>query len=237
MRSRKDRLTLAALALFFVTFNGTYVAWDSGYLDSRKAQLLKGTAYSVASSAWQRSKRQGISYDRMKRDVSSGIAGCKDDSCRTEKIYEGIDRLAEYWYGTPHDYAGTAKEPKDGQIACGYFVSTILQDLGFKLNRSDIGQLESDRIIKRFCDMDTYAWYSNKPASVLEEHVEKHGKGAYILGLDSHVAFINYDGERADAIHSNPIFPDGVVKQDVSWSPIIVISGAKVIGKIDPDKY
>src|SRR5437764_1215954 len=35
------------------------------------------------------------------------------------------------WFGTPWDFNGTTQTPGEGKIACGYFVTTVMRDLGF----------------------------------------------------------------------------------------------------------
>ena len=37
------------------------------------------------------------------------------------------------WYGTGWDFYGTTETPKQGKIACGYFVTTVLRDAGVKV--------------------------------------------------------------------------------------------------------
>ena len=42
-----------------------------------------------------------------------------------------IDEIFSAWIGTRWDFDGTSQTPREGRIACGYFVSTVLRDAGF----------------------------------------------------------------------------------------------------------
>src|SRR6188474_3208784 len=45
------------------------------------------------------------------------------------------DSLFTCWLGTPWDFYGTTQTPGKGKIACGYFVTTLLRDMGASVNR------------------------------------------------------------------------------------------------------
>ena len=51
------------------------------------------------------------------------------------------------WYGTAWDFNGTTEMPQQGKIACGYFVSTVLRDAGWKVQRTRLAQQASENII------------------------------------------------------------------------------------------
>ena len=56
-------------------------------------------------------------------------------------LYESIlNKLIPHWYGTLCDFNGYTSKPGEGVIACGYFVSTLLRDAGFNLNRYDLAK-------------------------------------------------------------------------------------------------
>ena len=56
-------------------------------------------------------------------------------------LLTAIDAHFEHWKGTPWDFNGTTRIPGQGTIACGYFVTTALQDAGFDLPRYRCGQM------------------------------------------------------------------------------------------------
>ena len=62
----------------------------------------------------------------------------------TRTIYSD---LFPSWYGTAWDFNGTTEIPRQGKIACGYFVSTVLRDAGLKVERAQLAQQASENII------------------------------------------------------------------------------------------
>ena len=48
-------------------------------------------------------------------------------------------KVFPYWYGTPWSFNGHTEQPKNGSIACGFFVGTILRDIGFNIDRIRLG--------------------------------------------------------------------------------------------------
>ncbi|MCL2715253.1 MAG: hypothetical protein FWD68_11870 [Alphaproteobacteria bacterium] len=50
-------------------------------------------------------------------------------SCLTSTL---SNSLFPVWYGTPWNFNGTTRVPGQGTIACGYFVTGILSDAGFR---------------------------------------------------------------------------------------------------------
>ena len=61
----------------------------------------------------------------------------KDTVITTARAYllTTIDAQFEHWKGTPWDFNGTTRTPGEGAIACGYFVTTVLEQAGFKIER------------------------------------------------------------------------------------------------------
>ena len=51
-----------------------------------------------------------------------------------------LDEVINHWYETKWSFEGHTETPKQGTIACGYFVSTTLRDVGFNLNRYKLAQ-------------------------------------------------------------------------------------------------
>lgn len=62
------------------------------------------------------------------------------DSIKSEFTTHLVDRIIPHWYGTPWSFGGHTAVPNKGEIACGYFISTTLRDMGIKLNRYRLAQ-------------------------------------------------------------------------------------------------
>src|SRR5687768_13237846 len=50
------------------------------------------------------------------------------------------EKLIPHWLTTPWSFEGHTSIPRQGKIACGYFVSTTLLHMGFNVNRYKFAQ-------------------------------------------------------------------------------------------------
>ena len=107
------------------------------------------------------------------------------------------------WLGHPWDFNGIATIPGEGEIACGYFVSTIMRDAGFKINRIRVAQQPSQNIIRTFVDKrEFFEIKTNTPYQEYVDDITKNYQGIQIVGLDKHVAFIVIKDGEMRFIHS-----------------------------------
>ena len=67
-----------------------------------------------------------------------------------ELLQLSLPHLMRCWLGTPWDFNGTAHEPGTGKVACGYFVSSVLQDAGFLVEWAPLAQQASQNILGTF---------------------------------------------------------------------------------------
>ena len=111
-----------------------------------------------------------------------------------------VESIFPLWLGTPWDYNGTTQQPQQGEIACGYFVSTTLRDAGFKVERVKLAQQASMNIMKTVCDRETITVH--KSVKKLIETVKTQGEGLYITGLSDHVGYILYWKGNVEFCHS-----------------------------------
>ena len=150
----------------------------------------------------------------------------------TRAIY---DDLFSAWYGTPWDFNGTTETPQQGKIACGYFVSTILRDAGWKVERVRLAQQASENIILSLTT-DPFVKRFRRVAIVdFVNAVKEWGPGIYIVGLDIHVGFIvNTDGD-VYFVHSSYVDPYTVIKEKAIESRILSGSNYRVLGKVLAD--
>lgn len=143
--------------------------------------------------------------------------------------------LFEFWYGTPWDFYGTSETPGQGKIACGYFVTTILRDLGLKVQRAKLAQQASENIIGSLTTDAYIKRYRLKSINEFVEDVRKAGPGIYIVGLDVHVGFILNVDDQVYFVHSSYMDPLCVVKERALESKILTASKYRVLGKISAD--
>lgn len=135
------------------------------------------------------------------------------------------------WYETVWDFNGISETPKKGAVACGMFVTVILKDAGFNISRIKSGQLASEVLIKKLTK--NIKRFSNQKMDKIIDYMEKCPDGLYIVGLDTHVGFINKQGKSITFIHSNYYSPHvKVMSQQLSDTSPLTDSGYRIIGKI-----
>lgn len=188
-------------------------------------------------------KATPVSYDKMKTNIQSYRKALdqpsnKNDYKFLEQCFTSVvvDSIISYWYGTEWDFNGTTQTPGKGAIACGYFVSTVLRDAGLSVNRVKTSQASAEIIIRQFAGKNDIKVFHNKSLDTSLAFVKKEGEGLFIVGLDSHVGFLFYDGMNIWFIHSKWVNPKAVVKEEASQSGILYYSKYRVIGKISNNK-
>src|SRR5439155_7363595 len=92
--------------------------------------------------------------ERARRALAAERAGdgearaARRDRARRVLVAALVDDLVPAWAGTPWDYYGTSTKPRQGAIACGYFVTTVLEHLGLRLPRARLAQQASEVIVR-----------------------------------------------------------------------------------------
>ena len=132
------------------------------------------------------------------------------------------------WYGVEWDYNGYTNDPSEGQIACGYFVSTTLKHIGFNLNRYDLAKQYSLSIVKSL-DQDFRKFKSIEPTL---EFIDSQVDQLYVVGLSNHVGFLSKEKGKIYFVHSNYMEPVAVEKELASESEALRSSNVFVLGKI-----
>ena len=147
-----------------------------------------------------------------------------------------VEDVFPAWYGTPWDFNGISQTPGEGQIACGYFVTTTLRDAGFDLPRVKLAQQASQTIITSLTGRESISISAGKPIKEIEAQVRESGAGLYIVGLDSHVGFIVNDGRSLAFVHSSYYSPPrAVVAETTDSNNPLAQSNYRVVGKVLDD--
>jgi len=146
-----------------------------------------------------------------------------------------LPHLMECWIGTEWDYNGMAKKPGEGKIACGYFVTTILQDAGLTLNRQELAQAPSETLIRTLIPSQDIRLSSNQDYQSFLRKIDKMGHGIFIIGLDTHVGFIVNSAEGWSFIHASRYSPNTVTSQKQEEANAIIDSQYRVCGKLAAD--
>lgn len=131
-------------------------------------------------------------------------------------VYE----IIPYWYGTKWSFEGHTSIPQKGEIACGYFVSTTLKDMGLNVNRYKLAQqlpineAKTINLGKELLEINEGS--SEENIALLKTNLKE---GIYFLGFDqSHVGYILKKDENLYVIHSNYIGAEGVVIEKIEES-------------------
>ncbi|WP_395052431.1 hypothetical protein [Flavobacterium sp.] len=163
------------------------------------------------------------------KDKNTEAIGIEFTNILTTKIFP-------YWYGTKWDFNGITQKPNEGSIACGYFVTTTLRDIGLKINRVKLAQCASEEMIKSLVSEDNIIRFSNKSIEEFVKKLKNKGNGIYVVGLDNHTGFVLVNSEGSFFIHSSGIAPYKVVKDKLTESLLIVKSKYRIVGKLSSDK-
>src|SRR5687768_5014531 len=128
--------------LLFIIISLTLIVgtWFSRMLVEEKSNSSFGQVYKVNSP-----DTTPLTYAEVKSEILAIRSFVRnhpisDDSLSSLVTDLLVDRIIPYWIGTPWSFEGHTSIPNSGKIACGYFVSTTLLDLGFNLNRYTFAQ-------------------------------------------------------------------------------------------------
>ncbi len=167
-----------------------------------------------------------LSYDQLKKNVSDKRKLFNKASLDL-KNPKNLNVLKDYWVNTllndfypkwaqtPWDYNGTTEQPGVGNIACGYFVTTLLRDMGVKIQRIKLAVCPSSEMMKALVPGQELINLSSLSFNDFNNRITAYGKGVYIIGLDFHTGFIINDGTENWALHSNYIDRQGVTKETI----------------------
>jgi hypothetical protein len=142
------------------------------------------------------------------------------------------DSIFVCWYGTNWDFNGITTSPRQGNIACGYFVTTTLLQGGFLINRVFLAQQASSVLIKAFCPDDKIKTITNHKKEKVLDYLKTKPDGIFILGLDNHVGFVLKNGDSLDFVHSSFWPQHKVVRVPLASSEIFNESGYFMIGEL-----
>ncbi len=195
----------------------------------------------------------------LKKSQASAITAINYDSCKAaiqinrkkqkpqwqtlsktakEKIFISAvtETIAPAWIGTAWDFNGTTQIPKQGSIACGYFVTTVLRDAGLPIARVKLAQCASEQMITSLIQPKYISRFSNIAMEDFMQAIKNQGYGLYLVGLDNHTGFIYSDGKDTYFIHSTFLGTRNVQKENAATSEILKQSKYKVLGKISSDE-
>ena len=150
-------------------------------------------------------------------------------------LEKALPAMMHCWLGTPWDFNGTAKCPGAGKIACGYFVATVLQDACFRVDRYQLAQQASGNIMQSFLAKDACSLTVGEDYQAFASRVEKREPGVYLVGLDTHVAFLVIGSGGFRFIHSSGSRPWCVVDEGRADAGVLQRSSWRMLGNLTAD--
>lgn len=167
-------------------------------------------------------------------------AGTATDKTEVERdaralLERMLPAMMRCWLGTPWDFNGTADGPGKGKIACGYFVSTVLKDAGFQVNRYQLAQQPSGNIIQSFVSKDACELTVGKNYTEFAKDLRHAEPGIYLVGLDTHVAFIVVRDGDFHFIHSSGSRPWCVVDEEPADAGALRRSSWRMLANLTAD--
>lgn len=170
-------------------------------------------------------KPDGRSYAEICRNAKNSklkLASQNVDEAGTAFEMLLLDEIIPYWYGTEWDFDGHTDTPKTGKVACGYFVSTTLQQVGVNLNRYELAQQTPENEAKSLAGGEKLIEISGANNSENLANIKKSiAEGICFVGLgSSHVGFlVKRKGELFFA-HSSYLSPGTVTIELAAKSPV-----------------
>jgi len=146
-----------------------------------------------------------------------------------------LPAMMRCWLGTAYDFNGTAAKPGAGKIACGYYVSTVLMDAGFRVDRYALAQQPSENILRSFLEKDACSLSVGKTYEAFSADLAKAERGIYLIGLDTHVAFVVVDPDGFRFIHASGSRPWCVVDEGPAEAGVLQRSSWRMLGNLTAD--
>jgi hypothetical protein len=183
-----------------------------------------------------------LELERWRVDLAKRHAAAKSEAERgiVEKdarlvLEQVLPQMMHCWLGTRWDFNGTAEKPGKGRIACGYFVATVLKDAGFRVDRYQLAQQPSERILRTFLPKEACDLTIGEAYATFSTGVEKSEAGIYLVGLDTHVGFLVVRPDHFQMVHSSGSRPWCVVEEDKQDAHVLQKSNWRMIGNLTSD--
>jgi hypothetical protein len=208
-------------------------AGDNGFIDTQKLNIRlspKGTYTSAKRSITVKKEAIARNYGRYSRN------GTLYTVAKTALEDGIINGLIPFWYGTEWDFYGYTSVPKQGKIACGYFVSTVLQHGGFILNRYTLAQQGGYNEARSIQTSDSVQIYRSGFDDFVQAFKKNNEEGLYFVGLDCHVGFLLYRAGELLFIHSSYVDPLCVVIEKAAVSPTFNATSAYTVASLSTNK-
>lgn len=133
-----------------------------------------------------------------------------------------VKRIIPYWEGTVWSFNGYTSKPKQGEIACGYFISTTLQDVGLTINRYKLAQQSPiNEGLSLALNSKVLTIINDSLQTSIDTINKLTNEGIYFIGFDTgHVGYLLKQSDELYLIHSNYEEPMAVCIERVQESVV-----------------
>ena len=165
-----------------------------------------------------------VDADELRSRLKEGLrfGTISFDNIKTAFTNQLVDKIIPHWYGTPWSFGGHTAIPNQGSIACGYFISTTLRDMGINLNRYKLAQkspIDEAKIIS--CGLAINKVVQDTPEKAFVEIDNLTKEGLYFIGFDEgHVGYLLKREGELFLIHSNYLSPVSVCIETLKQSRV-----------------
>ena len=227
------------VVIIFLTFSTCKNSKKPEIATKKKVEIIKESIKEVEPVIPFDTEKHYKNYKKLKQRIIHLKSNINQNNTLSKRLAQGkelmanmlVDSIFNYWYGTKWDFNGHTKIPREGEIACGYFITTTMKDIGVNLNRVKLAQQASGVIIEKLCKAETIKTFSNLERLQSYLSTIKNNE-VLILGLDYHVGFVvKRDGENY-FFHSNYISSEGVIQEILETSNAILSSNIYMIGNV-----
>lgn len=193
---------------------------SSKSLQSKKVSISSLKALKLAGDSLR-------SYATVKSLVKQKRLSLKDKTIASDSLSHLftrslVNRILPFWEGTEWSFEGHTSVPKQGKIACGYFVSTTLKDMGININRYRLAQQNPANEAKSLAlNSEVVTISENSYQKNLSKMYQMVKEGIHFIGFDeNHVGYIFKEKEQLYLIHSNYINAKGVEIETIENSQV-----------------
>jgi len=173
----------------------------------------------------------------FKNQYSQGNSEKKQEVLDSVSIYLEntiVETIIPYWYGTPWDFNGHTNVPNQGEIACGYLVSTTLKHVGFNLNRYKFAQQPAMSEAKTLQSTPLKIYRNKSKSELVSKVLSELQDGLYLVGLDNHVGYLQIKNKEVFFIHAN--YCTNKVEKEQAETSACFTSSIYALGEISTNK-
>jgi hypothetical protein len=157
------------------------------------------------------SRQKGRLWDSYNSSGNESVKNALLDSAGALFSRSIVYHLMPYWYGTPWTFEGHTDVPGQGEVACGYLVSTTLKHAGLNINRYKLAQQASSIGLKSLAFGEEVVIKRGLSREEIKNYfLKEKEEGLYKVGLAYHTGYLYFDKNELYFIHSSYLDPVAV---------------------------